>query len=107
MHVDAASKLAQLALAAVRREYPHKLDHVVRGPETISHRELHPAFYGAFDWHSAVHGHWTLARLLLVTPELPEADDIRTVLDKHFTVENFEREAAYCYEHPGFERMYG
>jgi hypothetical protein len=107
MHVDAASKLAQLALAAVRREYPHKLDHVVREPESVSHRELHPAFYGAFDWHSAVHGHWTLARLLLVAPEIREAHDIRTVFDEHFTAENIEREAAYCREHPGFERMYG
>ena len=107
MHVDAASKLAKLALAAVRREFPHKLDHVVREPDSVSHRELHPAFYGAFDWHSAVHGHWTLARLLLVAPEIPEAHDIRVVFDEHLAAENIEREAAYCRDHPGFERMYG
>jgi hypothetical protein len=107
MHADAASKLAQLALAAVRREYPHKLDHVVREPESVRHRELHPAFYGAFDWHSAVHGHWTLARLLLVAPEIAEADAIRALFDEHFAADNIEREAAYCRDHPGFERMYG
>jgi hypothetical protein len=107
MNVDAASRLAQLALAAVRREYPHKLDHVVHEPESVNHRELHPAFYGAFDWHSSVHGHWTLARLLLVAPELPEAHEIREVFDEHFAADKIEREAEYCRAHPGFERMYG
>jgi hypothetical protein len=107
--VETASHLAQLALAAVRREVPHRLDHVVtRADEpTARHRYLHPAFYGAFDCHSAVHGHWTLARLLRVVPELPEAADIRVVLDEHLTAEKLAVEAAYCAAHPAFERMYG
>ena len=102
------SELARLALTAVQQTLPHKLDHVVsRAGETVDHRVLHPAFFGAFDWHSAVHGHWTLARLLRVAPEIPEADEIRRVLDAHLTIENLQREADYCAAHPAFERMYG
>jgi len=108
MNIDAASRLAQLALSAVQREVPHKLDHVVtREDEVVRHRELHPAFYGAFDWHSAVHGHWTLARLLVVAPDIPEREEIRRVLGAHLTEENLAAEAAYCAAHPAFERMYG
>ena len=59
-----ASKFASLALAHVTREYPNKLDHVLNGPEDVrSPRELHPIFYGSFDWHSSVHGYWLLATL--------------------------------------------
>jgi hypothetical protein len=105
---ELASKLARLALDAVERELPHKLDHVVtRAGETVAHRELHPAFYGSFDWHSAVHGHWTLARLLALVPDIAEAGEIRRVLDAHLTRENLQREADYCAAHPAFERMYG
>jgi len=102
------ASLARLALGAVQRELPHKLDHVVtRDGESVRHRELHPAFYGAFDWHSAVHGHWTLARVIAAAPEIAEAGDIRRVLDAHLTRENLQREADYCAAHPAFERMYG
>jgi hypothetical protein len=105
---ELASQLANLALSAVERPLPHKLDHVVtREDERVDHRELHPAFYGAFDWHSAVHGHWTLARLLVVAPAIPEAAAIRRVLDAHLTPENLRREAEYCAAHPMFERAYG
>ncbi len=66
-----ASRFAALALAHVTREYPNKLDHVLNGPEDVrSPRELHPIFYGSFDWHSCVHGHWLLAHLL---PDVPVA----------------------------------
>ena len=101
------SQLAQLALAAVEREYPHKLDHVMAAPEPISPRAVHPAFFGAFDWHSAVHGHWTLASLLAESPELPEASEIRRVLDDHLAPARIAVEAAYCAAHPAFERPYG
>ncbi|HUS33235.1 MAG TPA: DUF2891 family protein, partial [Kofleriaceae bacterium] len=108
MNRELASTLARLALSAVERPLPHKLDHVVtREGERASHRELHPAFYGAFDWHSAVHGHWTLARVLALAPDVAEASEIKRVLDAHLTVENLRREAEYCAAHPAFERMYG
>src|ERR1700704_2369252 len=69
-----ASHFASLALKCVRKEYPNKLDHVnndaadVRGP-----REMHGSFYGCFDWHSSVHGHWMLVHLLRLFPAMPQA----------------------------------
>jgi hypothetical protein len=105
-----ASSFVRLALGCLEKEYPNKLDHVindageVRGP-----RELHPAFYGCFDWHSAVHGHWMLVRLLKRFPELPEAQDIRRVLERNLTAENIAMELRYL-EQPNrksFERTYG
>ena len=108
---EMASKFASLALAHVTREYPHKLDHVLRGPEDVrGPRELHPVFYGSFDWHSCVHGYWLLARLLRRCPELPEAPRIAALLDEQLTAEAVAAEAAYLREHPlrkGFERPYG
>lgn len=106
----AASRFARITLAGVRREYPAKLDHVLCGPEDVqSPRTLHPAFYGCFDWHSAVHGHWMLARLLRGFPRLPEAAAIQGVLDEHLAPALIAREAAY-FRRPGqlgFERSYG
>ena len=61
---DIASRFASLALGHVRREYPNKLDHVMNGASDVRPpRELHPVFYGSFDWHSCVHGYWLLARV--------------------------------------------
>src|SRR5450759_1783226 len=61
---EQGSHFAGLALAGISREYPNKLDHVINGPaDLLSPRALHPAFYGCFDWHSSVHGHWMLVRL--------------------------------------------
>ena len=69
-----ASIFARLALSHVEREYPNKLDHVLRGPADLrSPSDLHPIFYGSFDWHSCVHGYWLLATLLRIVPDLPEA----------------------------------
>ena len=69
-----ASRFAALALGHVTREYPNKLDHVLRGPDDVrGPRALHPIFYGSFDWHSCVHGYWLLCTLLRRFPELPEA----------------------------------
>lgn len=107
---ETASAFARLAVKAIAREYPNKLDHVmntaaeVRGP-----RALHPVFYGSFDWHSSVHGHWMLVRLLKRFPDLPEAREVRATLDTHLTPANVEAEVAYLGQ-PGrasFERMYG
>ena len=107
---DVASRFARSTLVAVRREYPHKLDHVLAGPGDVQPpSQLHPAFHGCFDWHSAVHGHWMLARLLRRFPRLPEAPAIRAVLDEHLTPARIQVEAAYFNDpaHRGFERPYG
>ena len=92
------------------REYPNKLDHVLTGPEDVKPpRELHPIFYGSFDWHSCVHGYWTLARCLRRCPDLPEASAIRALFDAQFTPEKVAGEVAYLARPSarGFERPYG
>jgi len=110
--LDAASadKFAQLALAGLDREYPNKPGEVMRGPQDVlSPRAMHPAFFGCFDWHSSVHGHWMLVRLLRLHPELPVAAEIRARLAGHLTATNLAVEAAYfdIKQNKSFERMYG
>src|SRR5689334_20818029 len=69
-----ASAFARLVLKNIDREYPNKPGEVLRGPEDImSPRAMHPAFFGSYDWHSCVHGHWLLVRLLRLRPGLAEA----------------------------------
>jgi hypothetical protein len=107
---DLASLFARTALGHVRREYPNKLDHVLTGPEDVrGPRALHPIFYGSFDWHSCVHGYWTLARCLRRFPDLPEAGAIRALFDEQFTAEKVAGEVAYLARPSarGFERPYG
>src|SRR5256886_7578676 len=98
MRLDAASagRLAALALACVGREFPNQPGHVMqRAGELDRPRSLHPAFFGCFDWHSAVHGHWLLARLLRCFPGLPQADAIRAALDGTLSPANLQVEAEY------------
>jgi hypothetical protein len=101
-----AQTLARLPLAGLLREYPHADVHVMNGPaDARTPRELHPAFFGCFDWHSSVHGHWALARLSREF-EIPGA---REAMRQTLTAENVEAEVAY-FEAPNrqaFERMYG
>jgi hypothetical protein len=107
---DLASKFARLALGHVGREYPNKLDHVMAGPVDVrGPRKLHPIFYGSFDWHSCVHGHWLLARLLRRHPDMPEAREIKALLDNQFTRDRVGGEITYLArpESRGFERPYG
>lgn len=105
-----ASRFAAAALGHVTREYPNKMDHVLSGPEDVQGpRALHPVFFGSFDWHSCVHGWWTLFTLLRLYPDMPEAPAIRTLADELFTPENVAVETAYL-DRPGsrgFERPYG
>ncbi|MDZ7859471.1 MAG: DUF2891 domain-containing protein [Candidatus Krumholzibacteriota bacterium] len=99
-----------MALRCVRKEYPAKLSHVMNDrSEVKSPAQLHPAFNGCFDWHSCVHAHWMMTRLLRIFPELPEADSLRSVLGSTLTERNIEAEVRYLSQ-PGrksFERMYG
>ena len=105
-----ASHFAQLALKCVTREFPNKPDHVINdAPDVQSPKAQHPAFYGCFDWHSSVHGHWMLVRLLRWFPELPEAGDIRKALNANLSAENILVETAYLKQknRQSFERTYG
>lgn len=105
-----ASVFANLALEGIQREYPNKLDHVMNGPEEVrSPSELHPVFYGSYDWHSCVHGHWMLVRLLKRFPDLPEASRIRKALNALLTPEGIARELEYLDQpnRASFERTYG
>lgn len=107
---DRAGRFAALALRCVQQPYPYAPAHVVNGPDDLrAPRAMHPAFYGCFDWHSAVHGHWLLARVLRRFPVLPLASDVRAALRANLAPKNLAAEAAY-FEEPGrasFERTYG
>ncbi len=108
--VEQASKFAALALKGICREYPNKPDHVLNGPADVCDpRTLHPAFYGCFDWHSSVHGHWMLVRLLRRFPDLPAGATARGLLGGNLTAANLRAEAAYLHapNRQSFERMYG
>jgi hypothetical protein len=105
-----ASRFASAALGHVVREYPNKMDHVLAGPGDVQGpRALHPIFFGSFDWHSCVHGWWTLFTLLRLYPDMPEAHSIRSLADELFTPANVAVETAYLArpESRGFERPYG
>ena len=105
-----ASRLARLALAGITREYPHKPEHVFNSAaDARTPRDLHPAFYGCYDWHSSVHSHWSLARLAALHPEMPEAGAIHTVFDTHFSAAALAAEHAYLMapNRASFERPYG
>lgn len=105
-----ASQFARIALRHVAREYPNKMDHVLEGPDDVrGPRDLHPIFFGSFDWHSCVHGYWLLATLLRLGPGIPEAPAIRALFDDAFRAENVATECAYLERRSarGFERPYG
>jgi len=105
-----AAGFVELALAGIDREYPNKPGAVLRGPgDLVSPRELHPVFYGHFDWHSSVHGHWMLVRAVRLFPEAPFAARVREVLEGRFTAAGLQAEADYfeVKENRSFERMYG
>jgi hypothetical protein len=105
-----AARMARIALGHVTREYPNKLDHVLAGPEDAQGpRDLHPIFFGSFDWHSCVHSYWMLARLLRRFPAMAPAEEIRALFEAQFTAANVEAECAYLRRPTarGFERPYG
>ena len=105
-----ASIFARVALGHVEREYPNKLDHVLNSADDVrGPRDLHPIFFGSFDWHSCVHGYWLLATLLRLQPELPEGPQIRELFERQMVVDNVGAEVEYLEEplRAGFERPYG
>jgi hypothetical protein len=107
---EQASSFARLALKGIQQPFPNKPADVWNSEaDARPPRALHPAFFGSFDWHSSVHGHWMLVRLLRTYPDLPEAAEIRRVLNLHLTRENLAQEAASFQRAnaQSFERPYG
>jgi hypothetical protein len=105
-----AARFAALALACVHREYPNKIVHVLESDaDARPPRELTPAFFGCYDWHSAVHGHWLLARLARTFPEAPFAPQARDALALSLTPAKIAGEVAYigAASRSSFERPYG
>ena len=110
LDANLSSQMARIALGHVAREYPHKLDHVLESDaDALPPRTLHPIFFGSFDWHSCVHGWWTLLTLRRQFPRIAEAGAIGELAEATFTAGKVGAELAYL-DRPssrGFERPYG
>jgi hypothetical protein len=99
---EQAAAFAATAAANVEREYPRHVAHLMkRAGEELSPKKNHPAFYGSYDWHSAVHMHWLLVRVL------PRRREVASLLERQLTSANMAAELAYFEAHPSFERPYG
>lgn len=110
LNIVEANRLAELPLHCMEIEYPNKLNQVIGGDEDLqSPKTLHPAFYGCFDWHSAVHGHWSLVSLLKQFPNLDKAELIKTKLIHNISKENILIEVEYFLgkHNSSYERTYG
>lgn len=108
--VEEANKLVELPLSCVNVEYPNKLNQTLSGAGEIGEpKELHPAFYGCFDWHSSVHAHWTMVNLLKKFPEMKKAEEIKDKLRNSLTAGNIRQEVEYFSreQESSFERTYG
>jgi len=108
--VQAAERFAKLALACVEKEYPNKITRVLNSDTDVAPpRKLTPAFYGCYEWHSSVHGHWLLIRLIRAFPDAPFVAPARDALRKSLRAENLKQEAAYLRGagRASFERPYG
>src|ERR1700719_2668380 len=108
--INAAQRFASLALACVHKEYPNKISHNLNSDADVAPpRKLTPAFYGCYDWHSSVHGHWLLVRLIRTFPGAPFVPSAREALRQSLTPENIAQEAAYLRGEGrvSFERPYG
>jgi hypothetical protein len=107
---EQAAHFAALALKCATTEFPNKADHVADGADDLARpREAHPAFYGCYDWHSSVHGHWLMVRALKLSPGLPDAARMRAVLDVQLSTTAVAGELAYLARpsRKAFERTYG
>lgn len=110
LDVTAAQRFAALALKCLHDEYPSHISHTLdSSADALPPHELTPAFYGCYDWHSAVHGHWLLVRLVRLFPDASFAPKARAELARSLTAENVAGELAYFKrkDRPSFERPYG
>jgi len=110
LNLKEANRLVELPFECISVEYPNKLNQSLKDASFIREpKELHPAFYGCYDWHSAVHGHWSLISLLKQFPNLNQSESIREKLAESISASNILKEVAY-FEVPGnasYERTYG
>lgn len=107
---ESAIKLAKIPLKCIQQEYPNKLNQVLgEANDLLPPTELHPAFFGCFDWHSSVHGHWMLVKLIKLFPDIPEVELIREKLGQNLSYKNIQAELAYFNgtHNKTFERTYG
>nr|WP_321245460.1 DUF2891 domain-containing protein [uncultured Psychroserpens sp.] len=110
INLEEANRLAQLPIHCIQTEYPNKLNQTIGSDSDLkSPQDLHPAFYGCFDWHSAVHGHWSLVSLLRQYPNLENADEIKGMLLENLSEQHIKVEVAYFFEkyNATYERTYG
>ncbi len=110
LDVTMAARFARLALDCVTREYPNKIAHTLQSDSDVAPpRILTPAFYGCYDWHSAVHGHWLLVRLIRLFPRAEFAEEARAAIARNITEENVAGEIRYLTDvgRAAFERPYG
>src|SRR5262249_36573439 len=108
--IRSAERFANLALACVHKEYPNKISHSLNSDADVAPpRRLTPAFYGCFDWHSSVHGHWLLVRLIRTYPQATFVPAAREALQQSLTEQNIAQEAVYLRAEgrTSFERPYG
>lgn len=108
--IEIANQLAELPLQCIDQEYPNKLGQVIISESDLqTPSKLHPAFYGCFDWHSAVHGYWSLVKLLKEYPNLEKRDHIKTLLKQRLSKDNISQEIAYFTKkhNTTYERTYG
>jgi len=108
--IKSAERFANLALACVHKEYPNHISHTLTSDDDVAPpRKLTPAFYGCYDWHSSVHGHWLLVRLVRTFPDALFVQSAREALRQSLTAENLAQEAAYLrgQGRASFERPYG
>jgi len=108
--IEQANRFAKLPMKCISQEYPNKLSQTIVGPEELeSPKALHPSFYGCFDWHSSVHGHWVLVKLLNDFPDVENKAEIQAKLVESLSKENIEKEIAYLSKkhERSYERTYG
>lgn len=108
--VEIASKFTNQAYSCINSEYPNKISHVLlSNSDAGTPKQLHPAFYGCYDWHSSVHGYWLMVKMLQMFPELPDRESIIKTIDENLSYSNIQTEILYFNreQQTGFERTYG
>ncbi|MEM7280985.1 MAG: DUF2891 domain-containing protein [Pseudomonadota bacterium] len=108
LSIEDANNLIKLPISCATQEYPNKLNQVLKNADDLrSPRDLHPAFFGCFDWHSSVHGFWSMTKLLKAEPSVGSADKARQLLRTTITSQNITAEVEYFEDNPTWERPYG
>ena len=110
LDINMAEKLVKLSLNCVNKKYPYKIGYRFKDEKWVKpHYEITPSFYGCWDWHSAVHGHWTMVKILKIFPDISLKDEIRSRLKKNLSEENLKKEYNFFQNEfaKGFERTYG